>query len=147
MNPGGIRADLNAGDITWGELFTVQPFGNSLVRMNLTGAQIYDVLERQWLGQTSPRIMQIAGFDYTWNPALSVGARVVEVRFGGMPIDLTGVYTITCNNFMAGGGDNFTTFLAGTDQVGGPIDLDALEDWVEAQSPLTAAIAGRIRLP
>lgn len=147
MNPGGIRASLDAGPITWGELFTVQPFGNSLVTMNLTGAQVYQVLEQQWAGQPFPRIMQISGFDYTWDPARPVGSRVLEVRKDGAPLGLTTVYSVTCNNFMAGGGDNFTVFLAGTNQVGGAIDLDALIEYVEHNTPITGSIAGRILNP
>lgn len=146
MNPGGIRANLDAGDITWGELFTVQPFGNNLVRMNLTGAQIYQLLEQQWLGQPFTRQMQISGLSYTWDPALPVGGRVVEVRRGGVPIDRAASYSITCNSFMATGGDNFTVFLAGTDPVGGPIDLDALVEYVEAHTPLNVVREDRIVL-
>ena len=59
MNPGGIRTDLDAGDITYGEAFAVQPFGNSLVTLTLTGAQIDRVLEQQWDGQgTTPKVLQ-----------------------------------------------------------------------------------------
>jgi 5'-nucleotidase len=147
MNPGGIRADLAAGSITWGQLFGIQPFGNSLVRMNLTGAQIYAVLEQQWLGQAAPRILQISGFDYTWDPALPVGARVVEVRVGGEPIDRAATYAITCNNFLAAGGDGFSGFVAGSDQLGGAIDLDALIEYVEARSPIGVPAGGRILNP
>jgi 5'-nucleotidase len=147
MNPGGIRAGLNAGPILWGELFTIQPFGNSLVTMNLTGAQIYAVLEQQWAGQPFARIMQISAFDYTWDPAKPVGSRVLEVRRGGTAIDKTATYTVTCNNFMATGGDNFIVFTQGTNQVGGAIDLDALVDYVEAHTPIAGGIAGRIKNP
>ncbi|MES1204997.1 MAG: bifunctional metallophosphatase/5'-nucleotidase [Pseudomonadota bacterium] len=147
MNPGGIRAGLNAGDITWGELFVVQPFGNNLVRMNLTGAQIRQVLEQQWLGQPFPRIMKVSGLTYTWDPARPIGSRVVEVRQSGVPISPSATYSVTCNNFMSTGGDNFTTFVAGTDKVGGPIDLDALVDYVEAHTPVAAVTDGRIAQP
>lgn len=61
MNPGGIRADLSAGPVTYGELFTIQPFGNSLVRMDLTGQQIYDLLNQQWINQPFPRILKHPG--------------------------------------------------------------------------------------
>ena len=60
MNPGGIRADLDQGEITWGEVFTAFPFGYSLVTMNMTGGQIKSVLEQQWIG-SEPRILQISG--------------------------------------------------------------------------------------
>jgi 5'-nucleotidase len=145
MNPGGIRADLDAGEATWGELFTIQPFGNSLVRMNLTGAQVKAVLEQQWAGQPSERIMQISGLTYTWKASAPVGSRIVEVRKDGIPLDPSAIYSITCNNFMAAGGDNFTTFLSGTNQVGGPVDLDALIAYIKAQpQPFTSVVANRI---
>jgi 5'-nucleotidase len=145
MNPGGIRAGLPAGAVTWGALFTVQPFGNSLVRLNLTGAQIYALLEQQWAGQPFPRIMQVSGLTYTWDNALPAGSRVVSVLKDGAPLDLTAIYSVTCNNFMASGGDNYTVFTQGTGNVGGPVDLDALIEYVEAlPSPFTVTLAGRI---
>ncbi|MCG5053805.1 MAG: bifunctional metallophosphatase/5'-nucleotidase [Myxococcales bacterium] len=147
MNPGGIRADIDAGDITWGELFTVQPFGNSLVTMQLTGAQIKNVLEQQWAApQPFPRIMKVSGLSYTWDAALPPGARVVEVRDAATNtvLDPTALYTITANNFMAAGGDNFVEFTKGLNQVGGDVDLDALIEYVEENSPVTAVIEGRI---
>jgi 5'-nucleotidase len=150
MNPGGIRADLDAGEITWGELFTIQPFGNSLVRMTLTGQQIYDVLEQQFpgaLGQTVQRIMSISGFAYTWDPARPAGSKVVEVRRSGLPIDKAATYSVTCNNFMAAGGDGFTVFVGGKNQVGGSIDLDALVEYVQERSPIDLARDGRIANP
>jgi 5'-nucleotidase len=149
MNPGGIRADLAAGEVTWGELFTVQPFGNSLVAMSLSGSQITHVLEQQWLGQPFARIMQISGLGYTWDPAAPVGSRVVEVHSAdGSPLDPASTYSVACNSFMATGGDNFTLFAEGTDRVGGPVDLDALIDYVRAlPQPFDSQIEGRITVP
>lgn len=145
MNPGGIRADLLAGSVTWGELFTIQPFGNSLVKMALTGSQLVTLLEQQWLNQPFPRMLQISGLSYTWDNALPIGARIVEVRQNGTPIDLNATYTVTVNSFMAAGGDNFTVLPLGTNRVGGPIDLDALIAYVRAQGqPFSAVIEGRI---
>jgi len=147
MNPGGIRADLSPGNLTFGALFTVQPFGNTLVKLDMTGAQITHVLEQQWLGQSSPKILQIAGFDYTWDPSKPVGSRIVEIRLGGVPIDLTKSYVVTCNNFLATGGDGFTGFTAGLNQVGGPVDLDAITEYVEQNTPILPPVANRIRQP
>src|SRR5262249_28656002 len=133
MNPGGIRAGIffaqstgePTGHVTWGELFTVQPFGNSLVKMNLTGAQIKAVLEQQWQ-QPTVRILQVSGITYTWDPTAPIGSRVFNMVHNGTPIDPAATYTVTVNNFLAAGGDGFTALTGGTNQQGGPIDLDAL---------------------
>ena len=127
MNPGGIRADLDAGPITWGELFTHPALRQQPGEHEPDRRAGHSRARAAVAGQPFPRIMKISGFDYTWNPAAPVGGRIVEVRVGGAPIDPAATYSITCNNFMATGGDNFTTFIAGTNQVGGPIDLDALD--------------------
>ncbi len=93
MNPGGLRADLLAGPVTFGKLFTVQPFGNSLVRMTLTGQQIYDLLNQQWLNQPFPRILKTSRLTYTWDNNRPIGDRIVEVRRNGAPIDLDALIT------------------------------------------------------
>jgi 5'-nucleotidase len=144
MNPGGVRADVFfaadpanpadvAGSVTWGELFTVQPFGNSLVSMELTGAQIVQLLEQQWLGQVTPRQLQVSGLTYRWDAAAPDGEKIVEVLQDGAPLDPLETYTATANSFIAAGGDGFTVFTSGLNQEGGPIDLDALISFVAAQ--------------
>jgi len=146
MNPGGIRANLNVpaggGNFTWNDLFTIQPFGNTLVKMNMTGAVMKTLLEQQF---SVSRMLQISGFTYTWDNALPVGSKVTEIRDGaGNLIDPLATYAITCNNFLATGGDGFTTFLSGTNPIGGPIDLDALIEYTEAHNPLPAPSTPRI---
>jgi len=153
MNPGGIRADLtylkdasNASDadgtVLWGELFTIQPFGNTLVTFTLTGQQIYDVLNQQF---TVNRFLQISGFEYTWDSSLPAESRVVEVRKDGVAIDKTATYTVTANNFIAAGGDGFTVFTNGANQVGGDVDLDAFIAYVQEQpQPIAPPALGRI---
>ena len=118
---------LLAGEVTWGELFTVQPFGNDLLSMDLTGAQIKRLLEQQWAGTTPPRILKTSGLTYTWDAARPVNQRVVEVRDADNQLlgDAT-VYRVTVNSFIASGGDNFTVLTEGTNRVIGPVDLDAL---------------------
>ena len=144
MNPGGIRQDLDAGTVTWGELFTVQPFGNTLVRLSLTGAQVVAVLEQQW-SPTQTRFLQISGLTYTWDSTQPIGSRIVSVEKDGVEIDPATTYSVTANNFIAGGGDGFTVFTQSPDQVGGPIDLDALVDYIEAlPQPFGAPAGGRI---
>lgn len=148
MNPGGVRADLDAGPITWGELFTIQPFGNSLVAMTLTGAQVKTLLEQQWVGQTSPRILQVSGITYSWSASAPAGSKVSGVAVGGAPLDPAASYRVVVNSFLATGGDNFAVLVQGTDRVGGPVDLDALIAYVGAQpaSDVAAPPLGRIAL-
>jgi len=148
MNPGGIRADLvvpaGGGNFTWNDLFTIQPFGNTLVKMNLTGTQIKAVLEQQWTA-SSTRILQISGLGYTFSASAPIGSRIVEIHdAAGTPLDPAAVYSITCNNFLATGGDGFTAFVGGTNQTGGPVDLDALIEYTEHNNPLPAPVMGRI---
>lgn len=146
MNPGGIRADLDAGEITWGALFTVQPFGNTLVKMTLTGQQIYGLLNQQWINQPFPRLLQISGLTYTWDNDRPAGDRVVDVRKNGISIDVGASFTVAVNSFLAAGGDGFTVLAQGTERVGGPMDLDALIAYLPGLlQPLTAAIEGRIQ--
>jgi len=156
MNPGGIRDDLIfaevpggelPGEVTFGEAFSVQPFGNSLVTMTLTGDQIYELLEEQWEGQTSPRILQPSdGFTYTWDANEPDGAKVVagSVEIGGSPIDGTTDYRVTVNSFLADGGDNFATLVDGTNRLGGEVDLDALVTYFGVNSPVAPGPQDRI---
>lgn len=151
MNPGGIRADLvyaasgdeGDGNVTYEEAFTVQPFGNSLVTLTLTGAQIDRMLEEQFCGgnAAAPRVLQpSAGFTYTY-AATAVGAAdcatadavdAATIAIGGVPVDPAASYRITVNSFLATGGDNFPVLSEGTDRLGGAVDLDALEDYLTA---------------
>lgn len=145
MNPGGIRQELFAGEVTWGEVFTVQPFSNDLVSMDLTGAQIRTLLEQQWTA-TSQRILKTSGLTYTWNAAAPVGGRIVEIRDadGNLLGDAT-VYRVTVNSFLATGGDGFVILSSGTNRVVGAVDLDALVAYIEGLAqPFSAAIEGRI---
>jgi 5'-nucleotidase len=162
MNPGGIRADLSYasssngegdGNVTYGEAFTVQPFGNSLVVKTLTGQQIYDLLEQQWAANqfASGRILQVsAGFGYrhSFTPNVSpLGGRYVcdgSVTLDGVPLDKGASYRVTMNSFLATGGDNFTVFNLGTDQLGGDLDLDALEAYFRAFAPVAPGARDRI---
>ncbi len=162
MNPGGIRADLRHagspagegdGNITYGEAFTVQPFGNTLVVKTLTGQQIYDLLEQQWAaGQLSRgRILQVSeGFAYrhTFVPDSSaLGGQYVcdgSVTLNGVPIDKSASYRVTMNSFLASGGDRFSVFDQGTEQLGGDLDLDALEAYFTAHSPVPPGLRNRI---
>ncbi len=158
MNPGGIRADITYttsaagegdGNVTYGEAFNVQPFGNSLVTMTLTGAQIDTLLEQQFdnpvLGQN--RVLQVSeGFAYSWSASAIKGSRVdpASITLNGVPIDPAASYRVTVNNFMADGGDGYTVLREGTDRLGGDVDLDALEKYFAAQGVVAPGPRNRI---
>jgi 5'-nucleotidase len=161
MNPGGVRADFvyaqsgseGDGNVTYGEAFTVQPFGNSLVTMTLTGAQLYEMLKQQWCGQTAARVLlPSAGVHYTvaqgvasglvGQPCTGAPNPVSGLTIGGVavPNDASQSYRITVNSFLADGGDLFTVLREGTDRLGGEVDTDALEAYL-APSLTGTAIA------
>lgn len=150
MNSGGIRADIEFGEVTWGDLFTVQPFGNDLVTMTLSGQQIVDFLNQQWRGQASARIVKPSGLTYTWDGKntddFSDDEVVLDsVMVNGVALDLTADYRVTANSFMAAGGDGYSTLALGTDRVIGQVDLDALIDYIKGlPSPFNYGIEGRI---
>jgi 5'-nucleotidase len=155
MNPGGIRANIvfvstgpeGDGEFTFGEAFGVQPFGNSLVTMTLTGEQIDTLLEQQWVGQTSPRILQVSnGFTYEWDASQPDGSKVdaSTIKIGGVAIDPSTGYRVTVNSFLADGGDNFAVLVDGTDRLGGEVDLDALVSYFGAFSPVAPGPQDRI---
>ncbi|NKQ12886.1 bifunctional metallophosphatase/5'-nucleotidase [Pseudomonas sp. SST3] len=147
MNPGGIRADLESGEVSWGELFAIQPFANDLVSMDLTGAQIKTMLEQQWIGQSYPRLLKPSGIQYSWSASRPEGNRVIEMRdAAGALINPAAIYRVTVNSFLAGGGDNFTVLTEGTNRVVGPVDLDALVSYIESLlQPFGASVEGRIQ--
>jgi 5'-nucleotidase len=158
MNPGGIRSDFDAeastggeaiGEITYGEAFTVQPFNNLVVTQTLTGAQLKDVLEQQFVGykgQSTQKILQVsAGLTYTWTAGSPLGARVTALTLNGTPIDPAASYRVTTNDFLANGGDGFTILATGTNRTTAPgFDIDALVAYLTANAPVPPGPANRI---
>ncbi len=163
MNPGGVRADILAatisggeavGQVTYGEAFAVQPFGNNLISLTITGAQLDTLLEQQWQlgnGVEKANMLSVsAGFSYTWTASAPLGARIDPgtIRLDGAVVDPTASYRITVNSFLAEGGDGFAVLKLGTARAPGAVDVDALEPYLAAHSPLAVPAATRVtRLP
>lgn len=149
----GVRTDIVPGDggaVTFGHIFAAQPFGNNLVVKSFTGRQIKAVLEQQFDSGsntvTSPNmLLPSAGFRYSYDLSKPAGSRIVEASLNGVPLRDDAIYRVAMNGFIASGGDNFTILREGTDQVGGPQDIDALEAYFAANSPLTLPALDRIR--
>jgi 5'-nucleotidase len=152
MNPGGIRAPLPRPDdglLRYEDLFSVQPFSNNLVTLTLSGAQLLQLLEQQWLNQPSAagRVMQVSrGFSYTWDATQPPGRRVRadSLRLDGQPIGPDSRVRVTVNGFMAAGGDNFTVLRQGSERRTGLMDIDALEAFVKAHPTLAPGPLDRI---
>nr|WP_262299890.1 bifunctional metallophosphatase/5'-nucleotidase [Microvirga sp. HBU67692] len=151
MNPGGIRTDLlrsEGGNVTYAELFAVQPFSNALVTMDLTGAQIKALLEQQWINQPKPRILQVSkGFTYTWDNARSVEDRVLadSITLNGHPLAMAMTYRVTVNSFLADGGDGFSVLKQGKNLQYGPSDIDAFSAYFAGNSPIAPGPLDRIK--
>jgi 5'-nucleotidase len=158
MNPGGIRADLTYaksgaeavdGIVRYEEAFTVQPFNNYLVSMDVTGADIWGLLQQQWSGGNvaAVKFLQVSkGLSYTWSGA--PGAQAVSaVTIGGVPVadNASTSYRIVTNNFLSDGGDNFAAFKNGTGKYFGGLDIDGFAAYFArpAVSPYSPEVLGQ----
>lgn len=163
MNPGGVRSDLTYaqsqtppegdGVVTFGEAFTFQPFGNTLITFPMTGAEIISVLEEQCqpAGSSRPFLHLGVSEGFTYDLAKTIVAgtctsvSVTNVMLNGVPLDPSGTYMVTVNNFLADGGDNFVTFGTITaPRLDGGNDLQALINYMGAFSPLSPPSTDRV---
>ncbi|SDI40338.1 5'-nucleotidase [Propionivibrio dicarboxylicus] len=160
VNPGGIRAELSGDpvrglDVSFGQLYAVHPFGNTLPTLSMTGEQLRRVLEQQWESPQPPsgNVLAVsAGFTYAWDAAQPIGAapgqgrRVVpgSMRLHGVPIDPTVNYRVTVNSFLAHGGDNFSVFSEAATLAESERDLDVLMAYFRAQGVVQAPALDRI---
>jgi 5'-nucleotidase len=149
-NPGGIRTDItyrDGGTVSFGDVFASQPFRNLLVTQTLTGKQLKDLLEQQWLDPKRPRVLQVSnGFTYAWDASRPVGERVLADRMmlDSRPIDPAATYRVTVNDYLASGGDGFTVAKEGTARQVGVYDAEALFAYFKASSPVSPLAPSRI---
>jgi 5'-nucleotidase len=150
-NPGGIRTDIAKkpdGAVTYADVFASQPFRNQLVTLTLTGTQIKNMLEQQWLDPKRPRILQVSkGFTYAWDETKPYGEHVAADRMSlnGARIEPAQNYRVTVNNYLVVGGDGFSVLKDGTAQLYGGYDADALYAYFQANSPIAPATPDRIQ--
>jgi len=126
ITTGSLRADITEGNVTWGDLYSVQPFSSTVLSMTLTGDQVRDVLERQWQTPLPPHNLAVSGLSYTFDDGKPAGSKIIEIRVNGTPMDPNANYTAAMVDYLATGGDGYTVFTEGTDVVSGPFDVDAL---------------------
>lgn len=142
-NPGGIRTELRArrdgGAVTYADLYAVQPFGNALVTLTLTGAQLLELLEAQWSARNPERARMLQpsrGFSYAWDAQRPIGQRIVadSLRLDGRAVSADARYRVTVNDFLAGGGDSFRVLREATDAHTSVLDIEALVRYLERES-------------
>ncbi|WP_404451007.1 5'-nucleotidase C-terminal domain-containing protein [Virgibacillus necropolis] len=127
MNGGGIRADLLAGEVTWGDLYNIQPFGNTLMMFEIKGADLYPIIQEQLSAKYGPDY-SISGFHYTWNSEMN---EVVAITLpDGTSVDMDKTYTLTVNNYMGTSAGPISEL--GVNPEMGPTDLDATVDFIES---------------
>jgi 5'-nucleotidase len=148
MNNSGIRTAIvpaEDGTITFGDIYAVQPFNNTLVTRTFTGVQLFALLEQQFDDEGFVQTLSASqGFALSYDMQRPVGQRVVSATLDGAPIDPMASYRVTMNSFLASGGDSFTVFEQGTDSVVGAIDLDAFELWLQQEEVRQLPPIGRI---
>ena len=138
INSGGVRARFEPaadGSVTYGQIFALQPFGNTLVVLELTGAQLKAVLEQQFAPESPAEIansllIPSSGFTFTYDRSRPAGERIVSMALNGAPIDPTRTYRVTVNNFLASGGDGFSLLSQARPVADTGQDLDALEAYI-----------------
>jgi 5'-nucleotidase / UDP-sugar diphosphatase len=157
LNGGSIRTSIPAGEVSWGAVLDVLPFGNTIATFELSGADVWLALENGVSRAENPenegtgRFPQVSGVRFTWNPTLPAGSRVVSVDVlqadgGYQPIDPNRSYKVASNTFMRGGGDGYSVFAekAVNAYDFGPVVADAVAAYISQNSPVTAAVEGRI---
>lgn len=152
MNNCGVRGGLQLradGLLRYEDLFTTQPFGNELITLSLSGAELRALLESMWSGPRAERIcgrLQFSsGLEVNIAPAAPAGQRVRAVLLHGKPVTPEQQLRVTVNSFLRAGGDGFTEFAGGRDAQVGPRDIDALEAYVAAQALLQPPALDRVR--
>lgn len=145
-NSGGVRAALEPGNITYGQLIEVCPFGNGLVVLDVTGDELIRALEHG--ASSSGLLIPSKGFSYTINESNPAGKKVSNATFNGTAIDLKKTYRITINSFVAAGGDSHTVLkeAKGYRLDTGFVDLDALIDYFKTNNPVSMTNEGRIKV-
>jgi 5'-nucleotidase / UDP-sugar diphosphatase len=152
-NGGGIRASIEQGDVTLGDVLTVLPFGNLVSTASLSGQDVWATLENgvSLIEEGAGRFLQVSGLRYTFDPSKPAGSRIISVEVLDsegeyQPLDKTAIYTVATNDFMRGGGDGFTVLAEnGIDayDFGRPLD-EVLADYMKANEPVNSAVEGRI---
>lgn len=147
-NGGGLRASIDAGEVTMGEVLTVLPFQNTLATFQVKGMTLKEALENgvSQIEEGAGRFPQIAGMAFTYDPAAEPGSRVVEVTVGGEALDPEKIYGVVSNNYMRGGGDGYKMFINAMNVYDfGPDLADVTAEYLAVNAPYQPYTDGRIK--
>ncbi|KAG1715352.1 5'-nucleotidase [Nymphon striatum] len=148
-NSGGLRASIDAGEVTMGEVLTVLPFQNTLSTFRVSGATMVEALENgvSQMEEVKGRFPQVAGMTFTVDPAAEVGSRVSDVMVGGAPIDPAKMYGVVSNNYVRNGGDGYKMFRTAEDAYDfGPDLADVTAEYLAKSGPYAPKLEGRIKI-
>ncbi len=149
QNGGGLRASIDAGEITMGEVLTVLPFQNTLSTFQVTGAQVLAALENgvSQVEDGAGRFPQVAGMTFTADLSAEPGSRISDVMVGGEPLDLERTYSLVSNNFVRNGGDGYAMFRDAMNAYDyGPDLADVTAEYLAANAPYQPYTDGRITI-
>jgi 5'-nucleotidase len=149
QNSGGIRADIDAGEVTMGEVLTVLPFQNTLSTFQISGETLLEALENAVSQHEdgSGRFLQVAGMTFTVDLSMEAGSRISDVMIGGEALDMGKTYGAVSNNFVRNGGDGFSMFTTAENAYDfGPDLADVTAEYIAANAPYQPYTDGRINM-
>ena len=149
QNSGGLRASIDAGEVTMGEVLAVLPFQNTLSTFQVSGAELIEALENgvSQIEKAAGRFPQVAGMTFTVDPKAEVGSRISNVMVSGMPIDPEKTYGMVSNNYVRNGGDGYATFKSAQNAYDyGPDLADVTAEFIAKNGDYTPYIDGRIKI-
>ena len=147
QNSGGIRASIDAGEVTMGDVLTVLPFQNTLSTFEVTGATLVEALENgvSQVEETAGRFLQVAGMTYAFDVTAPVGSRVSDVMIGGQPVEMDKVYGVVSNDYVRNGGDGFGMFKTAANAYDfGPDLADVTAEFIAQNAPYQPYTDGRV---
>ena len=151
-NGGGIRSKkiyAPGTTITRRDILTELPFRNVVVKLGLTGAQIWQALENgvSQIEKIAGRFPQVSGMSFIWNPKAKAGSRIVSVKVGGKTLNMSYIYTVATNEYMARGGDGYSIFKKGSVLIGSKsatLLTSMVMDYIIAKGTVSPKVEGRI---
>ena len=146
-NGGGLRASIDAGEVTMGEVLTVLPFQNTLSTFQVTGETVVAALENgvSQIEDGAGRFPQVAGLTFAFDASQPAGSRVSDVMVDGVPIDPAATYGVVSNNFVRNGGDGYEMFIEAENAYDfGPDLADVTAEYLAANAPYQPYLDGRI---